>query len=253
MQKLVGAVVLGCVLACGGAVRAWAGDIRIGGGAAPMENIFKRIAAPLQEETGITLQLSSQGPVQAWKDLDAGSVDAAAGGVSFQDWFDMMEANGYRVKNRKEYIAQIIGMDSVKIYTNKGITIPVLNKEQVKGIFSGAVTNWKEVGGPDMPIVVVLGTKIPGTMSEFKKKIMDDKEYSPQAVEVATATDIKRTVTGTPGAIGIGARAQIDDSVHAPHYPAPTRVITLLTKVDRPAEIDRVVQYILGPGRKILQ
>ena len=111
----------------------------------------------------------------------------------------------------------------------------------------------EEVGGPDMPIVVVLGTKIPGTMSEFKKKIMDDKEYSPQAVEVATATDIKRTVTGTPGAIGIGARAQIDDSVYAPHYPAPTRVITLLTKVDRPAEIDRVVQYILGPGRKILQ
>ena len=37
-------------------------------------------------------------------------------------------------------------------------------------IFTGEITNWSQVGGPDMAIVVVLGTKIEGTLSEFKKK-----------------------------------------------------------------------------------
>ena len=141
-------------------------------------------------------------------------------------------------------------MDSVKIFTNKDVNVPVLNKQQVKGIFSGEITNWKAVGGPDLPIVVVLGTKIAGTMAEFKKKILDDSDYTDQAMEVETATDIKRAVIGTPGAIGIGTRAQIDDTVHAPRYPEPARAITLITKIDRPAAIDKIVQYILGPGKK---
>lgn len=239
------------VLALGGAGLAQAADIRIGGGAAPMENIFKRIAAPLEQETGITLRLSQEGPPQAWKNLDEGKVDAATAGMTIQDWADMMEASGYRV-DRKQYIAQIIGMDSVKIYTNKDVEIPVMNKQQVKGIFSGTITNWKELGGPDLPIVVVLGTKIQGTMSEFKKKILEDSDYTDQAVEVETAADIKRTVIGTPGAIGIGTKAQIDDSVNAPRYPEPARAITLITKVNRPAEIDKIVQYILGPGKQLV-
>ena len=80
-----------------------------------------------------------------------------------------MEQEGYKVEKGK-YLAQVIGMDSIQIFTNKDVTVQNLNKGQVKGIFTGEITNWSQVGGPDMAIVVVLGTKIEGTLSEFKKK-----------------------------------------------------------------------------------
>ena len=109
--------------------------------------------------------------MQAWKDLDAGKVDAAAAGLTFQDWAALMEQEGYKVEKGK-YLAQVIGMDSIQIFTNKDVTVQSLNRDQVRGIFTGEITNWSQVGGPDMPIVVVLGTKIEGTLSEFKKRYL---------------------------------------------------------------------------------
>lgn len=227
-------------------------EVRVGAGAAPTENIFKKIAQPLTETKNITLKLSSTGPVQAWKDLDAGIVDAAAAGLAFQDWAALMEAEGYKVE-KNDYTAQIIGMDSVKIFTNKDVPVQSLDKEQVKGIFTGEITNWSQVGGPDIPIVVVLGTKIEGTLSEFRKKILDQAEYIKNAVQVETASDIKQKVIATSGAIGIGTKAQVDDSVNAPRYPEPIRAITLITKVgERQDSVKTMVEFILGEGKQYL-
>lgn len=227
-------------------------EVRVGAGAAPTENIFKKIAQPLTETKNITLKLSSTGPVQAWKDLDAGIVDAAAAGLAFQDWAALMEAEGYKFE-KNDYTAQIIGMDSVKIFTNKDVPVQSLDKEQVKGIFTGEITNWSQVGGPDIPIVVVLGTKIEGTLSEFRKKILDQAEYIKNAVQVETASDIKQKVIATSGAIGIGTKAQVDDSVNAPRYPEPIRAITLITKVgERQDSVKTMVEFILGEGKQYL-
>ncbi|MDO5675849.1 MAG: substrate-binding domain-containing protein [bacterium] len=227
-------------------------ELRVSGGAAPSEAVFKRIAQPLAQATGITLKLSSAGPVQAWKDLDAGAVDAAAAGITFQEWAALMESEGYKVE-KGNYMAQIIGMDSIKIFTNKDVAIQRLDKEQVKGIFTGEITNWSQVGGPDMPIVVVLGTKIAGTLAEFKKKILGDAEYLKDAIQVETAADIKQKIIATSGAIGIGSKGQVDDSVNVPRYPEPTRIITLITKVgERQDTVKTMVQFIMGEGKQYL-
>lgn len=230
-----------------------AAEIRIGAGAAPSESIFKKITQPLAKSKNITIRLTSSGPLQAWKDLDAGKVDAAAAGLSIQDWTALMEADGYKVDPTK-YLAQIIGVDAIKIFTNKDITIQALTKGQVKDIFSGTITNWKEVGGPDLPIVVVLGTKIQGTLSEFKKRVLGEDDYSASAVLVETAPDIKQRVVETPGAIGIGSKAQIDDLINAPRYPEPVRPITLLAKREnRSDDINTIVRFILGEGKQYIK
>ena len=232
---------------------AFSQEITIGAGAAPTENIFKKIAGPLAKEKGITIHLVSSGPIQAWKDLDAGKVDAASGGMLIQDWQDMMQASGYAF-TAGDYTSQIIGMDSIKIFTNKDVSLAVLTKKQVADIFSGEIQNWSELGGNDEPITLVLGTKIPGTMEEFKKKILVDKEYSSTAVMVGTIAEIKQKIVETPGAIGLGAQAQIDATVNVPHYPEVVRVITLLTKnkKDTPA-VQEMINFILGDGRKYIK
>ena len=250
MQRVLTSLVVTFFLIFAFAYGALADEIRIGAGAAPTENVFKKIAQPLAQAKGITLKLTSTGPVQAWKDLDAGKVDAAAAGLTFQDWAALMEQEGYKVEKGK-YLAQVIGMDSIQIFTNKDVTVQSLNRDQVRGIFTGEITNWSQVGGPDMPIVVVLGTKIEGTLSEFKKKILDKTEYTKNVVQVETAADVKQKVIATSGAIGIGTKAQVDDSINVPRYPGPIRVITLLSKVgERHDSVKAMVQFILDEGKK---
>ena len=55
---------------------------------------------------------------------------------------------------------------------NVGLDDANLSKEQLKDIFTGKKTNWKDVGGKDMPIAVVYGNKIPGTNNVFMKQVM---------------------------------------------------------------------------------
>jgi phosphate transport system substrate-binding protein len=61
-------------------ITCFAEEIKIGAGAAPTENIFKKIQEPMEKAIGVKLILISNGPSDALKDLDKGAVDAASGG-----------------------------------------------------------------------------------------------------------------------------------------------------------------------------
>jgi phosphate transport system substrate-binding protein len=91
------------------------------------------------------------------------------------------------------------------IVVNPGVTIKNLTKKQVQGIFSGAITNWKQVGGPDQKIVVINRTRGSGTRVVFEKTVIaPDKVAESGLTEDATGTVIS-VVKQTPGAISYAA------------------------------------------------
>ncbi len=188
---------IACVIGLAGTVVAE--EVKIGSGAAAIENIFNKIKDPLEKANGVKLNVASSGPVQALKDLDAGTVEAAVGGVTFPDWMAMMEKEGYAIADKSVYKNRVIGKDVVKVMTNKDVTVSTLSKEQLVGIFTGKTKNWKEVGGPDKPVVLILGSKIPGTQGVFQKQILNGEPYATGAVEGTTAEDLKARVIATPG------------------------------------------------------
>lgn len=61
----------------------WSEEIKIGTGAAAAENIFKKIKFQLAKSLDIKLDIIDSGPIQALKDLDAGKIHCAVGGVAF--------------------------------------------------------------------------------------------------------------------------------------------------------------------------
>jgi serine/threonine protein kinase len=80
----------------------------------------------------------------------------------------------------------------------KGLTV-----DQVRKIFLGEVTNWKDVGGSDMKITVVKRkTQKTGTVDVFQDKVLNGKPYTANRIEPENATQTIRTVASTPGAIG---------------------------------------------------
>ena len=241
------------LLLTGAAAMVWAEELKVGAGAAPSENIFKKIKEPMEKDIGLKLALIDSGPYEALMALDKGDVDAAAGGLAFGEWLTMMEKKGYRIPDKNAYKYRVIGKDIIKVIINKGVGVKELSKDQLKGVFTGKITNWKEVGGPDQAVVVVLGAKIPGTQSVFQKQAMDGESYSKNAQEAGNAPDVKEKVKATPGAVGLSPVTLVDDSVSVPKIMEVGRPVTLITKGEPSALVIKMLDYLKGPGKKFLQ
>ncbi|MFZ3049049.1 MAG: substrate-binding domain-containing protein [Desulfatirhabdiaceae bacterium] len=228
-------------------------EIKIGAGAAPTENIFKKIQEPMEKAIGVKLILISNGPSDALKDLDKGAVDAASGGLAFPDWMAMMDKEGYAIPDKGAYKHRVIGKDVIKVLVNKDVTVKQLSNEQLKSLFTGKTKNWKEIGGPDKSVVVLLGTKIPGTQSVFQKQAMDGEPFTKEFMEGTTVEDLKTKVVSTPGGICLGTLSQIDATIIAPGISEFGRPITLITKGEPSPGITKMLEFLKGEGKKYLE
>ncbi|MBI5026387.1 MAG: substrate-binding domain-containing protein [Nitrospirae bacterium] len=228
-------------------------EIKIGGGAAPVENVLKPIKEPFEKATGIKLNIVESGPKAALMDLEKGKVDAATAGLALEDWISLIEKDGHKVQDKSSLNPVVIGKDNIRVIINKDNPVAMLSKEQLKGIFTGKITNWKAVGGKDLPIIVVWGKLIPGTNDLFTKHIMEGGSVTKSIFEVATAADIKQKVSATPGAIGIGPAAAIDASIKSPQTPEISRPIVLLTKGKPSETVQKLLEFIKGEGQKYIK
>ena len=159
---------------------AQAKTIKVTAGATITENFLTPMSDAFAKATGINLMITDSTPSQGWQQLTAGQVDAAIYGLSFNEIIGTIENQGNKITNRAEMLPQVIAMmdAGTKIIANKDVGLSALSPDQLAGIFSGEITNWSAVGGPDKTIVVVIGSKIPGAMGQFKKTILRGKKPS---------------------------------------------------------------------------
>jgi phosphate transport system substrate-binding protein len=228
-------------------------ELKIGAGAAPVENILKPIKPYFEKATGIKLQILDYGPKQAMLELEKGVIDAACAGLTFEDWLDLMKKEGVPVRDPASLNFVEIGKDRIVVLIHKDNPVNELSKDQLKGIFTGKITHWKEVGGKDMPIIVVWGKLIPGTNKLFVEKILDGEPVLKEVLETTTAAEIKNIVAITPEAIGIGPLAVVDGSVKAPKIPDISRPIILVTKGKPSAKVQKLIDFIKGEGQKYIK
>ncbi len=78
-----------------------------------------------------------------------------------------------------------------------------LSKDQLKGIFTGQTTNWKDVGGPDLPITIISRPATSGTRALFEKFALDGaKEATNKSLETDDSGALIQTIADNEGAIG---------------------------------------------------
>ena len=100
-----------------------------------------------------------------------------------------------------------IGMDGISVAVSDEIHqdgVKDLNREQVKQIYTGEITNWKEVGGPDKDIYVISREYGSGTRDDFNEAVMEDiKAETPGVDTVAySGAEVKTAISGSDRAIG---------------------------------------------------
>lgn len=133
------------------------------------------------------------------------------------------EKAGIDAKALVDHKVAVVGF---AVVVNKAVTVKNLTQQQLIDIYSGKITNWKEVGGPNMNIVLVNRPKSSGTRATFKKYALKGIE---EAAGVALTEDssgtVRKTIAETRGAIGYLALSYIDSSVRALNFNgvAPTK------------------------------
>lgn len=246
MHILISALVL--ILA----TSANAAEIKVGGGAAPINNIFRKVQEAFTKKTGIKLTISEEGPDLALKAVDEGKIDVASAGLAQEDWFKMMDEKKLPLTKKDNLKFRVIGKDLVKVIVHSGVKLPELSNTQLKDLFTGKIKNWKEIGGPDQKVVVIFGEKIPGTNKFFAKKIMNEEEYSKDKVSTTDAPAVIEKVKNTAGAVGLAPMGLDLAGLSAPKIETLGRPISAATNGIPSKDVLELFSFIEKEGQQYL-
>lgn len=203
MKKIISlltvAILLVCVLTgCGGNKEAVATD-----GSTSMNKVISALGEAFQADTGITVTYNATGSGAGIQAVQEGRCDI---GLSSRDLKDEEKASGLEGK--------ILAYDGIAIIVNPQNPVSDLNLETIAKIYTGEITNWKEVGGDDAEIVLIGREAGSGTRDGFES-ITDTKDKCQYRQELTSTGDVITTVASNPNAIGYASLASVKDTVKA--------------------------------------
>lgn len=166
-----------------------------------------------------------------------------------------------------ELITFVIARDGLVVIVHPANELEGLTRTEVRDIFNGKITNWKDSGSEDRAIVVVSREEGSGTRATFEEWIMGDKLITRRAIILPSNGAIWANVAGNPAAIGYisfsivnpSVRALTLDGVEATAENVETGVYPLvrpyyfLTKQEPTGEVKKFIDFCLGQeGQRIV-
>jgi len=198
-------LLLGFFLGLSGAV-----PIRVGAYTA-RPGLLEPNLARIEKELGLRLQITELGGVDMLKAVDAGRLDVVFVAGSLENLLETARAHGYSTKPSFEYHHCVVGEDELSVLVNPEVLtdsyllIAELSPATIRGLFTGRIHNWKEVGGADLPVVVLKARQMHTTNNLFQRVALRGEDFSPESriVDGSLNTYVD-TVSRTRGGIGIG-------------------------------------------------
>ncbi len=253
---LVGSLAVGC----GSKPSSEEGSKVTVSGSTSVGPVMEILAEKFQEKNkGVSIEIQQVGTSAGIKNAIEGTSEI---GMASRDLKDEEKSSG--LKETK------IALDGIALITHKNNKIKDLTTAQIKDIYTGKITNWKEVGGKDAPIVVVSREDGSGTRDGFQDIIGFESEALIKDAQISDGSgNIKTTVQGNENAIGYLSLGYVDDAVNmltvdgvelnaenvkSKTYPI-ARPFVLVNKEDTISEQGKkLIDFILSDeGQKIME
>ncbi|MBL8398400.1 MAG: substrate-binding domain-containing protein [Candidatus Accumulibacter sp.] len=240
---ILSALMLAAVVAHGGE------EIRVGGGGAAMLGVFQPVKPHFEKATGIALINLQSSPKGGLVNLLEGRVDLSAAAHSLDSILLALAADRMSI-DKSQLVEHRIGINRTTVIVHPSNRVSQLSREQLKGIFTGKLSNWQEVGGDDREILVVWGRGTPGQNSEFITRVLDGESVTKDALESTNYNEIKETVAATPEAVGINPKSVADSTIRLVDTDAPLSTPIVAVTLGKPsAKVRKLLDYLLGEGR----
>ena len=172
-------------------------------GSTSMEKVIKAVnGAFMEKNKGVTVNLNLTGSGTGIKEASEGKCDIGNSSRKLKD------------EEAEKLDATVVGLDGIALVVNPANKLEDITLEALAKVYSGEITNWKELGGDDKSIVVIGREDGSGTRDGFESIVMGDKEPK-YAQELESTGSVINAVATTDGAIGYASLANVDETVKA--------------------------------------
>ncbi|WP_076792802.1 phosphate ABC transporter substrate-binding protein [Chlorobium sp. KB01] len=173
--------------------------------------VAKSFAAYFTRKYGVRVSVSESGSGNGAKSLINGSCTIATLSRPMKD----AELAAARTKGVTP-VATVVAMDGLAIVVHPSNPVRALTKAQISSIYTGRITNWKQIGGPNANIVVIQRESNSGTAESFKDLVVGKGVQIKGSAETQSSNgSVKSRVSSTPTAIGYLGLGFVDRSVKA--------------------------------------
>jgi len=100
-----------------------------------------------------------------------------------------------------------VARDGLTVYVSEANPVKQLTVEQLKGIYLGTITNWKDVGGADATIILYGRENSSGTYGFFKEHVLENRDFSPRVQTLPGTAAVVNAVSKDRNGIGYGGAA----------------------------------------------
>lgn len=256
MKKMI--VSLGIMVLAGATstIAVAAESITLIGGSTSIFTVINPVKAAFEKKTGITLSATAAGSKIALAKLDAGDADVATAGHTFDELIGNIKKDKIVLKNPIENlnVIKLAEPTNYVVIVNPANPVGKLSKEQLQGIFTGKITNWKDVGGKDAAILCVVSNLSPGSNTVFSKVFLDDKKITVDTLDASTGDDLRQNIATNPEAIGYIPSAMVNASVKSVEsLTMKSSPIIMLTLGKPSPKVQKLADFILGEGKQYIK
>lgn len=168
-------------------------------GSTSMEKVIKAVnGAFMEKNKGVTVNLNLTGSGTGIQEASEGKCDIGNSSRKLKD------------EEAEKLDATVVGLDGIALVVNPANKLEDITLEDLAKVYSGEITNWKELGGDDKSIVVIGREDGSGTRDGFESIVMGDKEPK-YAQELESTGSVINAVATTDGAIGYASLANVDE------------------------------------------
>lgn len=165
----------------------------------------------MKEVDGVAIQVTGGGSGTGIAALVNGTTDIAEASRAMKP----AEIESVKQKRGKDVLELPVAVDGLAVYLNEANPVKELTFGQLKGIYTGAITNWRQVGGKDGRIILYGRENNSGTYVYFKEEVLQKADYHPLTQTLPGTAAVINAVSKDPRGIGYGGIAYAKGVKHA--------------------------------------
>jgi phosphate transport system substrate-binding protein len=166
--------------------------------------------AYMRANPGVNITVSESGSGNGAKSLINGTCDIADMSRFMKDTEFKAAADAGRMP-----VAHVIALDGLPVLVHPSNPVKGLTIQQIRDIYTGKITNWNQVGGPNRPIVIISRDTNSGTYETFETLVLAGEKITDRAEYVGSNGAVRQRVQSTPNAIGYAGLGFVDRTVKA--------------------------------------
>jgi phosphate transport system substrate-binding protein len=223
--------------------------VRLRGAASVVESLVAPHRAAVEAATGLSLEVEKSNAGRGLRDLVEGRCDAALAAASLEATVAAARSAGLEGPVPDLRLV-VVATSEVVFAVHPSNPVKALSREQLRGLHTGEIASWREVGGADLPVAVYTDAPASATRGLVQQVVLEGRPYAPGARAVERVALLNDAVAADPAGIGALGLEIVDRArVAVVHSPRLERPLAFATLGEPSGPVARVIEAFRAAAR----